>query len=336
MKSAWTRPAARRLDPRALGEAEVAALADDAHAQLGGVDADRVARAVHRVGVGLVEALTTVPIPPFHSRSTGARRTARIRSVGASSVSSTPSAARVSATAGSTSPRAGRRRRPRRSCRGRSRPRSSSRPARARTAACARQSHRRIGIGIDEHVAVVVGGDEADLLGQQHPVAEHVTGHVADAHDRERRRLGVEAELAEVALDRLPRTLGGDPQRLVVIARRAAGGERVAQPEAAALGDLVGGVRERRGALVGGDDEVRVLPVEHADVGRMHDLAVDEVVGDVEQRLDELLVAGLDRVAQRRPPAGGLRSRKPPFAPAGTITAFLVICARIRPKTSVR
>ena len=41
------------------------------------------------------EALTTVPIPPFHSTSTGARRIARITSVGASASSSTPSAARI-------------------------------------------------------------------------------------------------------------------------------------------------------------------------------------------------------------------------------------------------
>ena len=53
MKSALTQPAALgELDARALGEAEVAALADHAAAQLVGVHADRVRRAVQRVGVG--------------------------------------------------------------------------------------------------------------------------------------------------------------------------------------------------------------------------------------------------------------------------------------------
>ena len=84
----------------------------------------------------------------------------------------------------------------------------------------------------------------------------------------------------------------------MVIAARAARGERVAEPVAVLLGDAVGGVRERRGALVGGDDEVGVVLVEHADVGRVHDLAVDEVVGDVEQRAHVGHVLALDLLAQ--------------------------------------
>ena len=34
--------------------------------------------------------------------------------------------------------------------------------------------------------------------------------------------------------------------------------------------------------------------------------------------------------------AGGCLSTNPPFAPVGTITAFLTICAFIRPRISVR
>jgi hypothetical protein len=45
---------------------------------------------------------------------------------------------------------------------------------------------------------------------------------------------GVEAHLAEVPLDRLPRAAGGDAHALVVVADRAAGGEGVAEPEAVA------------------------------------------------------------------------------------------------------
>ena len=48
----------------------------------------------------------------------------------------------------------------------------------------------------------------------------------------------------------------------MVVALRAARGERVAEPEAVLERDRVGGVRERRRALVGGDDEVRVVLVE--------------------------------------------------------------------------
>ena len=72
---------------------------------------------------------------------------------------------------------------------------------------------------------------------------------------------GVDGELAEVALHRLPRAAGGDAHLLVVVAGRAARRERVAEPEAARDGDLVGDVGERRGALVGRDDEVGVVAV---------------------------------------------------------------------------
>ena len=42
---------------------------------------------------------------------------------------------------------------------------------------------RRIGIGIDEDVAVVERRDQLDRLRQQHAVAEHVARHVAAAGD---------------------------------------------------------------------------------------------------------------------------------------------------------
>jgi hypothetical protein len=93
----------------------------------------------------------------------------------------------------------------------------------------------RIRVGVDEDVAVVVGGDQPDAVGEQHPVAEHVARHVADPDDRERVLRDVELELEEVPLDRLPRAAGRDPELLVVVAGRAAGRERVAEPEAVVL-----------------------------------------------------------------------------------------------------
>jgi len=51
---------------------------------------------------------------------------------------------------------------------------------------------------------VVVGGHEPDVLAQQHPVAEHVAAHVADADDGELVGLGVDPELLKVTFYRLP------------------------------------------------------------------------------------------------------------------------------------
>ena len=146
---------------------------------------------------------------------------------------------------------------------------------------------------------VVERRDQPDVAREQHPVAEHVARHVADPDDREVGLLHVGAELAEVALDRLPRAAGGDAHRLVVVALRAARRERVAQPEVVGGRHLVGDVRERRRALVRRHDQVGVvLVVAHDAVGR-HDVAADDVVGDVEHARQEHPVAG-DPLLQQR------------------------------------
>ena len=131
---------------------------------------------------------------------------------------------------------------------------------------------------------------QPDLPRQQHAVAEHVAGHVADAGDRERRGLDVGAELAEVPLDALPGAARRDTHLLVVVAGRAAGGERVAEPESARHRDLVGDVREAGGALVGGDHEVGIVAIVAHGSGGWHDAAVDQVVRDLEQCADERAV----------------------------------------------
>ena len=95
-------------------------------------------------------------------------------------------------------------------------------------------------------MAVIERGEQADVPRQQHAVAEHVAGHVADADAGEVLGLAIAAQRAEMALDRLPRALGRDAHGLVVVADRAARGERVAEPEAVLGADRVGDVGERR------------------------------------------------------------------------------------------
>ena len=104
-------------------------------------------------------------------------------------------------------------------------------------------------------------------------------------------RLDVDAHFEEVALDRDPRALGGDPHRLVVVAVGAAAGEGVAEPEVALERDGVGDVGEGRGALVGGDHEIGIVAVVDDDIVGMDDLVVDDIVGDRQQRADEDAVA---------------------------------------------
>ena len=138
--------------------------------------------------------------------------------------------------------------------------------------------------------------------------------------DREVGLLDVDADLAEVALDALPGAARGDGHLLVVVAGRAAGGERIAEPEAVFGGDGVGDVGERRRALVGRDHQVGIVAVAAHDLRRRHDAAGDDVVGEVEQAADEGLVAGdhfgLHSPRACRPPAGASERSRPWRRPA--------------------
>src|SRR6185436_20784373 len=125
----------------------------------------------------------------------------------------------------------------------------------------------------------------------QQAVAEHVAGHVADADRREVLRLRIDAELTEVPLDALPAAARSDAHLLVVVTRRAAGCERVAEPEVVFGRDAIRDVGEGRGAFVGSDDQVWIVVIATHDLWRRHELAVDDVVGDVEQAADESAIA---------------------------------------------
>ena len=60
-------------------------------------------------------------------------------------------------------------------------------------------------------------GEQSEPSRVEHAVAEHVSGHVADPDDRERVLGGIDAQLAEVPLHRLPDAARGDAERLVVV-----------------------------------------------------------------------------------------------------------------------
>ncbi len=153
------------------------------------------------------------------------------------------------------------------------------------------ERHGRVGIGVEEDVQVVERGQQPDLLREQHAVAEHVARHVADADHGERLFLDVHAQFAEMALDALPGALGGDAHALVVVADRAAGGERVAQPEAALQCQRIGRVGEGRRSLVSRDHQVGVVPVAADHVGGRDQFLDIQVVSDVQKAPYEALVA---------------------------------------------
>ena len=131
------------------------------------------------------------------------------------------------------------------------------------------------------------------MFRQQHAVAEHVAGHIADADAGKVFALAIARHRAEMALDRFPAAARGDAHTLVIVADRAAGRERIVEPETMRTRDAVSDIGERRGAFIGGDNKVRVVAVVAYHVVRRHDAAIaGDVIGDVEQAVDEALVAG--------------------------------------------
>ena len=283
---------ARGLDAAELGHAQVAALADHAATQVAAIDADRVVGAIADIGVLLGAALDVgadAAVPQQVDRRPEHRRQQCIWRHRGRALGQAQCLARL-------------RRDFDRFERARVHAAAPGdqlgvivRPARTRHLEQARAllpGTRRIGIRVDEHVAMVERRHQADVPGQQHAVAEHVAGHVADAHAAEVLRLRVVPQRAEVALDRLPGAARGDAHALVVVADRAPRCERIVQPEAVVARDAVGGIGEGGRALVGGDDQVGVVLVVAHHVARRHDLAFDDVVGDVEHAADEQPVAG--------------------------------------------
>ena len=296
-------PAARfrERDPRRLRHAQVRALADRGDAQLLRVDAQAVVGGIADIGVRLGRGLH-VGADAAEPEEVGGRLQDRgdqrrgLQAVGGDAERRLHLRRDRDRLGGAAVDAAARRHRPR-----------VIRPGRARQ----REQPRALGIGgggigrgVEEDVAVVERRDQLDLVGQEHAVAEHVARHVAAADDGDRLGLHVHPALGEVALDGDPGALRRDPHRLVVVALRSARGEGVAQPEAALQRQRVGDVGEGRGALVGGDDEIRVLAVEHAHALGVDDPALDDVVGDRQQRADEHAVAlgplGQPRVAVDR------------------------------------
>ena len=269
------------LDAAPLGEAEAAALPHHSGPELGGVDADGVVGLVADLGVGLgrrlpVGADAAVPEQVDRRPQHGLDQLGRPQRLGLHAEDG-PHLGRQRDRLGRAGEHAASGRDHARVVVGPRRPGQVEEPLPLGGAG------GRVGVGVEEQVAVVEGRHQLEGPGAEHPVAEHVARHVADADRRDRRGVGVDPEVAEVALHRLPGALGRDAHLLVVVARRATGGEGVAQPEAVLGGDGVGQVGERGRALVGRHHQIGVVAVVGPHRRRMDDLAADDVVGQVEQ-----------------------------------------------------
>ena len=140
---------------------------------------------------------------------------------------------------------------------------------------------------------MIEGRQHLEVTRQQHAVAEHVAGHVADAdHGDIVAGLDVLAHFPEMAFDRLPGTARGDAHFLVIVAGGAPGREGIAQPEAVIGGNAVGDIGKRGGALIRRDHQIGVVAVVADHSRRRDNMAGDPVVADVQQTANEGLVTG--------------------------------------------
>ena len=273
-----------------------------------------------------------MPIPPFHSRSTGARSTALTSSSGVSGASSRPSTRRASGDRSTDFALRGVHAAARRQHRGvvvgprRRRAASNSRRRSANDAAGSGSGSTNTWRWSNAATSCTCGDRRRPLPNTSPDMSPMPTTVSA-------RGVGVDVERAEVRLHRHPRAARRDAHLLVVEAGGPARRERVAEPVAVLGRERVGDVGERAGALVGRDHEVGVVAVAPHHAGRRHDRARpssvgDAVVGELEQPADERLVrTSSSRRASRR---------TRPWRPTGTITAFFTVCAFISPRTSVR
>jgi hypothetical protein len=157
-----------------------------------------------------------------------------------------------------------------------------------------------IGVGIYEDMTMVEGGNELEVVRLQKTVAENVTRHVADSDHRDRRAaMRVPPHLTQMALGRFPRAARRDAERLVVVPVHPARCERIAEPETSTLRYAIGNVRKRGCALVGCYHKVRIVAVEHFHALGMHHVAADEIVGQLEHRVDQGLVREDDLLMRR-------------------------------------
>src|SRR5579875_3942857 len=98
----------------------------------------------------------------------------------------------------------------------------------------------RAGVGVDEDVAVVESGHQADAVALEHAVAEHIARHVTDARNRHCLSTEVDAKGTEMSAGRSPGASGGYAQGLVVVTAAASRSKGVPQPKAPGNAYVVG------------------------------------------------------------------------------------------------
>ena len=129
---------------------------------------------------------------------------------------------------------------------------------------------------------MVEGADQFRHRGIQHPVTEHITGHIPDADTGEGVNLTVRAHFTEVPFHAFPGAAGGNAHFLVIVALTAAGSEGVIQPETIFRRNRVGIIREGRRSLIRRDNKIGIVIIPAHYINRRYNFTADQIVGDIQ------------------------------------------------------
>ena len=139
---------------------------------------------------------------------------------------------------------------------------------------------------------VIKRSHQPDMLRHQHAVTEHITGHIPDTHHGKVGVLDIYATFTEMPLHRNPAAPCGDAHFFMVVTHRATGCESVTHPETAFNCNGIGNIRERRGAFISSNHQIRVVGIVADHGGRWYHQPLHQIIRYIQQRPDKRLIAG--------------------------------------------
>ena len=137
---------------------------------------------------------------------------------------------------------------------------------------------------------MVEGCNQLDLLRQEHTVTEHVARHIANTCNRERLGLDILVELTEVPLHSFPCTARSDCHTFVIVTGRTTRCESIIEPEIMCLADRICRIGEGCRALIGSNNEIRIVIVVTNHFRRRHNIIVMNIVSDRQKCGNEDLI----------------------------------------------
>ena len=143
-----------------------------------------------------------------------------------------------------------------------------------------------IGIRVQKDVLMIECTDQLNVPREEHTVAEHITGHVANPYNGDIGCLNIDAQFSKMSLDRFPGPSRGNSHLLMIVAKRASRSECIPEPETVFVGEGIGDVGECGCSFIGCNDQVGIVIIVAHYIWWWDDVACHQVVGQVKHSLN--------------------------------------------------